>query len=403
MRSTATRRAPSRATRPVRASRLVTTTTHSPEPGRRSRTCLVSRASSSSRSIRRPASSVRNRAAHSSAPTGSVRPSTPSACSRRCRASRGRRASTSYPRRSRYSCPSGNRSATRCPQCTASAVLPAPAVPAPAATTVTGAAAGRGAVSRSSRAASWSCRPTKSGTSAGSCRGTAASRRSGARRRRRRSSATRNHASAHAATSARGTEGDDEAVQHVGRRERRAADVRVDGRAGQAGQAAELGQADPGLPGTAGGAAAEQVQLPSELRQVGRPVRIGAGRPARHADRHPSHVLAVPPRAVRQGRRVSHRSGERIRAESGRMGRRDRFVPRSEPRGHPGSRRHRRRPGWEPADGTASSPARRRSSRVRSRWCTRTRSGRSSRWRGCAWRRRCRTTTRPACRPRGCR
>ena len=79
----------------------------------------------------------------------------------------------SKPRRFTYSCPSGNRWATRCAQCTARAVFPTPAVPPMAEiTTVPGAWPPTWSSSSDSRASS-ADRPVKCCTAPGSCRGTA--------------------------------------------------------------------------------------------------------------------------------------------------------------------------------------------------------------------------------------
>ena len=76
------------------------------------------------------------------------------------------------PRRCTYSCPSGNRSATLCAQCTASAVLPTPAVPPIAEMSTVAAPPRVTSPSSPSRAFSSSFRPAKFATAAGSCRGT---------------------------------------------------------------------------------------------------------------------------------------------------------------------------------------------------------------------------------------
>jgi hypothetical protein len=97
-------------------------------------------------------------------------PATPSARNDAASASPGGiGCSGSYPRRSTYSCPSGNRSATRCAQCTASAVFPTPAVPDTAEITTADVFADP-ASSPSSRVSS-SARPVKPYTSDGSCCG----------------------------------------------------------------------------------------------------------------------------------------------------------------------------------------------------------------------------------------
>jgi hypothetical protein len=78
----------------------------------------------------------------------------------------------SKPRRFTYSCPSGKRAATWCAQCSASAVLPTPAVPPIAEiTTVPGLSPHASSKIRVS-AASSAARPVKSATAAGNCRGT---------------------------------------------------------------------------------------------------------------------------------------------------------------------------------------------------------------------------------------
>src|SRR5262249_42676954 len=87
------------------------------------------------------------------------------------------------PRRLTYNCPSGNWSATRWAQCTASAVLPTPAVPDTAEITTaacpppptTAAFAVAFASSLSSRA-NWSTRPANPTSPAGSCAGPPADR-----------------------------------------------------------------------------------------------------------------------------------------------------------------------------------------------------------------------------------
>jgi hypothetical protein len=81
-------------------------------------------------SIRRPRNRLRNTAACSATVDGTDSLRIPSARRNPTSASEGGIAPFgSRPRRSRYSSPSGKRSATRCPQCTARAVLPTPAVP----------------------------------------------------------------------------------------------------------------------------------------------------------------------------------------------------------------------------------------------------------------------------------
>ena len=84
------------------------------------------------------------------------------------RPGRQRRPPGSKPRRLTYSCPSGNRSATRCAQCTARVVLPTPAVPS-----IGDDHAGRPIVSSAapSRARRAAARPVNAATSAGNCAG----------------------------------------------------------------------------------------------------------------------------------------------------------------------------------------------------------------------------------------
>src|SRR6185295_776151 len=75
-------------------------------------------------------------------PAGIPSAGTPSAARNPCIAAPGSSAcpAGSKPRRLTYSWPSGNRAATRCAQCTASAVLPTPAVPDTAVMTAAGGA-----------------------------------------------------------------------------------------------------------------------------------------------------------------------------------------------------------------------------------------------------------------------
>jgi hypothetical protein len=76
----------------------------------------------------------------------------------------------SNPRRFTYSCPSGNRWATRCAQHSASAVLPTPAVP-PIAEMITVPPVSARFCSSPVRVASSPARPAKCATAAGSCCG----------------------------------------------------------------------------------------------------------------------------------------------------------------------------------------------------------------------------------------
>lgn len=119
--SSAIRRAPSRAARPASWSRLVTTTAHRGLPGSSGRTWSGSPALSSTTSTRRSARTDRYSAAASSTSSGTWSGATPRACRKRVSASIGRSGGVvAKPRRSTWSCPSGNRSRTRCPQWTAS-------------------------------------------------------------------------------------------------------------------------------------------------------------------------------------------------------------------------------------------------------------------------------------------
>ncbi len=157
--------APSEAVSVTIRSRLVTITRHSAAPGSSGRTCPAPSASSSSKSIRRPARWLRNSAARAPVPAGISSSATPSMDSRDRRASAALTGgpSGSDPRRSRWSCPSGKRAATRCAQCTASADLPTPGMPSIATTGI----AGPVRSSRSARSRS-PARPVKAGRSRGS-------------------------------------------------------------------------------------------------------------------------------------------------------------------------------------------------------------------------------------------
>ena len=77
----------------------------------------------------------------------------------------------SKPRRLTYSWPSGNSPALWCAQCTARAVLPAPAVP-PMTRTLTAPSAEAASCCQACSSASSAVRPAKWATPAGSCRGT---------------------------------------------------------------------------------------------------------------------------------------------------------------------------------------------------------------------------------------
>ena len=129
--SSVSRLAPSVATSGVSWLRLVTMARHPGEPGSSGRTCPASRALSSTTSTRLPASRLRYSPTWAGRPAGICSAGTPNASRNPRRASAGSSAGPpgSKPRRLTYSCPSGNRAATRCAQCTARAVLPTPAVP----------------------------------------------------------------------------------------------------------------------------------------------------------------------------------------------------------------------------------------------------------------------------------
>ncbi len=161
------------AARPASWRRLVTTTMHGELPGSSGRTCASSLALSRMISTWRPASRLRYRAACASGLAGMRSAGMPNASRKPLIASGGATGvpDGSKPRRSTYSCPSGKRSAARCAQCTASAVLPTPAVPLIDA--ICGVPAALSTESSSpSRAFSSSARPTKCRIAAGSCRGT---------------------------------------------------------------------------------------------------------------------------------------------------------------------------------------------------------------------------------------
>jgi hypothetical protein len=133
-RSTVSGMAPSRAIRSVSRLRLVISTMQPAAPGSKGRTCSGSRALSKTIRMRLSASTLRYKPIWAPRSAG-MRPAGT------CSASRNLRTAVaacmgaqdgSNPRRSTYSCPSGKRARTRCAQCTASVVLPTPAVPATA-------------------------------------------------------------------------------------------------------------------------------------------------------------------------------------------------------------------------------------------------------------------------------
>ena len=165
------RRAPCRATSPARLSRLVTRVRQDGEPGSSGRTASADRALSSSTRICRSASRLRYRALRSARSYGTSAGLTPSARRKPASTSPGSvGCSGPYPRRSTYNWPSGKCSAIRCAQCTASAVLPTPAVPDRA--TITLPVRPTPPASRFSSAISV-FRPANPYTSGGSSRGTA--------------------------------------------------------------------------------------------------------------------------------------------------------------------------------------------------------------------------------------
>ena len=185
-RSRARRRAPSVAIRPASWSRLVTMARHPGEPGRSGRTCSALRALSSTTRTRLPASRLRKSPVCAVRSSGIRAGGTPNASRNPCSACRGSSAAPSWsnPRRPTYNCPSGNRSATRCAQCTARAVLPTPAVPdtaqiatAPVAARPVPACCGAMASTpaSASRVASSALRPVNVGTAGGNWAGTGTS------------------------------------------------------------------------------------------------------------------------------------------------------------------------------------------------------------------------------------
>ncbi len=163
-------RAPSRATSPGRAARLVTSTWHPGPPGSSGRTWSACRASSSTTSVRVSASRLRKSAAASAASVGTRSGATSSERRSLVSASAGESGgAAAWPIRFRYSWPSGKRCRTRCAQCTASALLPTPGAPA---STVIDTAPGSLSASSASISAITSERPVKPATSAGSWAGT---------------------------------------------------------------------------------------------------------------------------------------------------------------------------------------------------------------------------------------
>ena len=169
-------RAPSEATRPASSLRLVIRTMAVGVAGSSGRTWAGSRALSSTISIRRPSSRLRYSACRPSSVAGRRAAGTPSASRNARSASAGGSGSAGpNPRRFTYSCPSGKSAAARRAQCTASAVLPTPAVP-PIAVISTGPSGRRSSPdsARSSRA-----RPVNPGTVAGSITGAGSRARSG--------------------------------------------------------------------------------------------------------------------------------------------------------------------------------------------------------------------------------
>ncbi len=143
-------------------------------PGINGRTCSVSRALSSTISIRRWATSPSQSCVRSSSCSGSRASSTPTARSRRASAAPGSSGGCPgvKPCRSRKIWPSGKRSASAWPTLTARVVLPTPAIPSMA--EITTAAPGcrlTPPASCSSRSIS-AARPVKSATTYGSRRGT---------------------------------------------------------------------------------------------------------------------------------------------------------------------------------------------------------------------------------------
>ena len=168
-------RAPSAAASPASWLRLVMMTMLAGLAGSSGRTWRSSRALSSTISIRRSASRLRYRPAWASALDGMRSGGTPSA-SRNPRITSAGVAGVSEgskPRRFTYSCPSRNRPTTWCAQCSASAVLPTPAVPPIAEiTTVPPPSGALRASGRQARKSSSAFRPVKCRTPGGSCRGT---------------------------------------------------------------------------------------------------------------------------------------------------------------------------------------------------------------------------------------
>src|SRR5215470_8301972 len=171
-RSTVTDRAPSTAIRLVSRLRLVTTTTHPSEPGSNGRTCAASRALSNTTNTRRPATMLRYKLTCASTASGIRSAGTANASRNPRTASAGLTGDPagSNPRRFTYNCPSGNRSATRCAQHNANAVLPTPAVPPIA--EITTVPPGGGRSNSTINDANSSTRPAKPATAAGNCRGT---------------------------------------------------------------------------------------------------------------------------------------------------------------------------------------------------------------------------------------
>ena len=173
--SSGSSRAPSVAASPGSRARLVTSTRQDGLPGSSGRTWAASRALSRMTSTRLPASTLRYSAACASTLSGICSSVTPNAPRNQRSASAGATGvpDGSKPRRFTYSCPSGNSAADWCAQCTASAVLPAPAVP-PMTSTRTASSGEPAACIQARSSASCAVRPAKCATPAGSWRGTTA-------------------------------------------------------------------------------------------------------------------------------------------------------------------------------------------------------------------------------------
>ena len=251
------------ATRPASWSRLVTTT-RQPRPAGQQRPDLVGVAGVVQHHQHPPAghqaavqaTARRGPAGMPAAATPSAVAGTPASASPAV----DRLAAGSKPRRFTYSWPSGNRSATRCAQCTASAVLPTPAVPT---TAMTGAGVG-GRVEPGDRRVppgEGGRRPPAAAAGRRRPRGSARPRSSARLRSSARSRASASAPSSSGAASSSWTR----SSKPVGRRQDLAGEVSADAAVRPAGAPGQLpvGQrrvaAPPGLP---------PAQVPQQLGEV---------------------------------------------------------------------------------------------------------------------------------------